>query len=218
MRKRFGDRGREHLIHATLDTLAARGYHRTTLRDIAKTAHVAPQLLRHYFGDKATLMREAYRHHKTTLAQINCFAVAAAGPDPVQRLAAFARVNFDAQADPKKVRSWLSFLEIVNSDPEMRRIKAETYDLIIREIAAIIVQIYAGRGEALDPDAARRLAMGIYAVIDGIWVEMSLDPARITADEGLALALDMIGGRIGVDFSSLSDAPCDGAFAEPEVR
>ncbi len=74
-------------------------------------------------------------------------------------------------------------------------------DLCIQTLSGWIADIHAGRSETLTPDDARKLAIGVSAVIDGISLERSLNPVGMTAAEALQIALDIIGPKIGVVFA-----------------
>ena len=95
---------------------------------------------------------------------------------------------------------WISFLELVITDPQISSIQSEIYDLYVKELSDCVEELFAERGEPLDPVTTRRLAIGIYSLIDGLWLEYALNPSRMTPDEALDIALDLIGARLGVSF------------------
>jgi len=83
--------GKARIRHAALHLFAARGYERTSLRQIAHRAHVSLALIAHHFGCKQAL-REAVDEHV-----LSCFtsAVAAEPPsrcDPAEATALRLRV------------------------------------------------------------------------------------------------------------------------------
>jgi AcrR family transcriptional regulator len=57
LRERLAAERREELIDAALTTFARRGYHATSLKEIAAAAGVTDGLLIHYFGTKLNLLR-----------------------------------------------------------------------------------------------------------------------------------------------------------------
>ena len=79
--------------------------------------------------------------------------------------------------------------------------RAKAREKSIEEIRGFISGIYASRGESLDPQTGRRLALTVSSVIDGIWFECALHPAAMTPSDAQRIALDMIGARLGVTFS-----------------
>ena len=197
-------RGRRRLIEATLDSIAEYGYHGSSLRRITSSAGVAVGLVQHHFNGKAELIRESYRHFRRSAVMTYISEAESSGPDPARRLEAFARSIFQrrAGAGRKLTKIWIGFLELVITDPEISAIQSEVYDLYVKELSECVEEIFAGRGEPINPDATRKLAIGIYSLIDGLWLEYALNPSRMTPDEALDIALDLIGARLGVTFGA----------------
>jgi AcrR family transcriptional regulator len=54
-----GSRSREAILRAARSSFATRGYDRTTIRGVARTARVDPALVHHYFGTKDRLFTAA---------------------------------------------------------------------------------------------------------------------------------------------------------------
>jgi AcrR family transcriptional regulator len=195
---------RQSLIDAALRCLATGGYQSASVRAITKAAGVTPGLLRYYFEEKSSLMLEAYRQFKRDALAAYLQAAADAGPEPARQLKAFTRsvLLFNA-ADRSEMNIWVSFQELVITDAEVAAAQAEHYDLFLEALAGWITDIYAGRGEQLMPGAVRKLAIGVNSVIDGVRLECSLNPSRMTPEEALEIALDMIGAKLGVAFAEL---------------
>ena len=186
-------------VDATLKCLARDGYHRASVRRIADTAGVTAGLLRYYFAGKTELLAQAYRQFRRDAFQVHLDDAMRAEPCPARRLEASVRSMLDFHAaDRSRMNIWVSFLEAAITDPEISAAEAENHDLYIGSLSAWIADIHAERGGSLTPDEARRLAVGTKALIDGVWLECSLNPSRMTPDEALAIALRMIGAGIGV--------------------
>ena len=193
---------RQRLIDAALECMATGGYQSASVRTITKIAGVTPGLLRYYFEEKSSLMLEAYRQFKRDTLAVYMQAAGSAGPDPAAQLEAFTRsVLFSGAADRRQMNIWVSFQELVITEPEVAAAQAETYDLLLETLGGWITDIYAARGEQLTPAAVRKLAIGVNSVIDGVWLECSLNPARMAPEEALEIALNMIGANLGVVFA-----------------
>ena len=192
--------GRQRLIEATLDSLAENGYRGSSVRRITTTAGVSLGLVQHHFNGRDGLIRASYRHFRQSAVMAYIAEAKNAGPDPARRLEAFARTILLRRADAgrKLMKTWISFLEPVISDPEVSAIQSEVYDIYVQELSQCVEQMFANRGEPLDPEAVRKLAIGIYSLLDGLWLECALNPSRMTPDEALEIALDLIGTRLGV--------------------
>lgn len=205
MKERDRREGRQRLIDATLRCLAEHGYHRSTVRKIADTAGVTAGLLRHYFDGKDELLVESYRHFMSSALSIYLDEAADAGSDPVKQLEGFVRsVLFFNAADRKQMNIWVSFLELVITDSRISAAQAANYDLFIQNLGRWLIRIFEDRGEELTAIEARKLAIGINSVIDGVWLECSLNPTRMTPEEALDIALDIIGARLAVTFEPAS--------------
>lgn len=199
-------KGRQRLIDATLKCLAKDGYHRSSVRRIADTAGVTAGLLRYYFDGKSQLLAEAYRQFRRDAFQVYLNDAMRTESHPIERLETFIRsmLHFHS-TDRSQMNIWVSFLEAIITDPEISAAEAENYDLYIESLSSWITDIYVERNESLTPDEARKLAIGTKSLIDGVWLECSLNPSKMTPDEALDIALRMIGAGIGVSFHDLSD-------------
>ena len=193
---------RQRLIDAALECMATGGYQSASVRAITRIAGVTPGLLRYYFEEKSSLMLEAYRQFKgDTLAEY-LQAAGSAGPHPAAQLESFTRsVLFSGATDRRQMNIWVSFQELVITEPEVAAAQAESYDLFLEALGGWISDIYVARGEQLAPAAVRKLAIGVNSVIDGVWLECSLNPSRMKPEEALEIALDMIGAKLGVAFA-----------------
>ena len=194
---------RQRLIDAALECMATGGYQSASVRAITKIAGVTPGLLRYYFEEKSSLMLEAYRQFKSDTLAVYLQSAGCAGPDPAAQLEAFTRsVLFSGASDRRQMNIWVSFQELVITEPEVAAAHAETYDAFLETLGGWISDIYAARGEQLTPVDVRKLAIGVNSVIDGVWLECSLNPSRMSPDEALEIALDMIGASLGVTFAA----------------
>ncbi len=193
--------GRQRLIDATLTSLGEHGYHRSSLRTIADIAGVTAGLVKHHFQGKDALMLEAYRYYRSSLLESCLDAADKAGADPVKRLEALTRsILILNPSHSGTIKIWAGFVDLVITEPEAAAVQATNRERHVREIRGCLTGIYAARGEQLSPDAAQRLALGINSTIDGMWLECGLNPSVASPEEALTIALEMIGGRIGVSF------------------
>ena len=204
MRNTKRENARQRLVDATLDSLAEHGYSGASLRTISANAGVTAGLVRYYFSGKSELIVESYRHFRKSALMDYISEAECARHDPVQRLETFARAILLMRAcgGRRLMKIWISFLELVITEPRIGAIQAEVYELYLRELKECVTEIHAERGEALTENSARKLAIGIYSTIDGLWLESALNPGRMDSEESLDIALDLIAARLGVTFSS----------------
>ena len=177
------DTRRLSLLDATARCLAKRGAAGVSVRGICAEAGVSPGLLRHYFDGVSQAIAATYRWTGWRVAQALDEAVAAAGPDPRARLLAYLTASFRPPiATGELLATWLAFWSLTRSDPAIAAVHAEIY----AEFRAGIERLIAD----LRPDLAdRRLpAVALTALIDGLWLELSLGHAPFTPDEAGRLA------------------------------
>lgn len=183
---------RQALVEAALESLAARGLGAVSVRDVATRAGVSPGLLRHHFGGFANLLNEAYRQ---TFARIDAefdAAMATAGPDPARRMAAFLEASFGPGiVDRDLLSAWLGFWGLVRSDAAAAAVHAEGYAAYRARIETLLAELASALGVAVD---ARRGAIGLSAMLDGMWLELCLDPTSFTPEEAVGIAAAWVEG------------------------
>lgn len=173
---------RQSLVEATARCLAHRGVAGTSVRSICAEAGVSPGLLRHYFGGVSEAIAETYRWTGERVARALDEAVAAAGPDPRDRLLAYLAASFRPPiADAELLATWLAFWSMTPADPSIGALHAEIYGDFRDGIEELI--------QAMRPDMhdTRLPAVALTALIDGLWLELSLGKAPFTPEEAEAL-------------------------------
>lgn len=177
------DTRRDALIAACARCLARHGAHGTSVRAICLQAGVSPGLLRHYFDGIDALVAATYRATGERVEMALKFAVHAAGPSPRARLLAFVTANFRTPiTDPELLATWLAFWSLARAASDIGKIHDEIYAANRIEMERLI----AACGDA--PAEPRLVAVGLTALIDGLWLELSLGNPSFTALEAEALA------------------------------
>ena len=181
-RQRFDER-RQSLLEATARCLAERGAAGVSVRTICAEAGVSPGLLRHYFGTMSEAIAATYRWTGARVADALDEAVKAAGPAPRARLLAYLTASFRPPiAGGELLATWLAFWSLTRSDPAIATVHAEIYGDFRAGIERLISQAR--------PDLAdtRLPAVALTALIDGLWLELSLGHAPFTPHEASVLA------------------------------
>lgn len=178
------DTRRDALIAACGRCLAKYGAQGTSVRAICLEAGVSPGLLRHYFDGIGALIAETYRATGARVADALHAAVdRVAGDDPRGRLLAFLTASFrEPIADPELLATWLAFWSLARTDRTIGEIHDEIYADNRRDLERLIA---ACPGAPVDP---RLAAVALTALVDGLWLELSLGSAPFSADEAEALA------------------------------
>ncbi|MBY8824507.1 transcriptional regulator BetI [Sphingomonas colocasiae] len=178
------DTRRQALIEATAASLAEAGIAGTSVRAICMRAGVSAGLLRHYFDGVDALIAETYRATTATVGEAHAAAVAAAGADPRARLIAYVTASFRPPvADPALLATWLAFWSLVKTDAAIAAIHADTYRGYRGELEGLLSSC------GLEQAQCRSAAIALTALVDGLWLELTLDPTTFTAEQASAMAV-----------------------------
>jgi TetR/AcrR family transcriptional regulator, transcriptional repressor of bet genes len=176
------DARRQDLVAACARVLAEKGAQGSTVRAICAEAGVSPGLLRHYFAGIGDLIAETYRqtgqHVQTALER----AVANAPDHPKDRLLAYLTASFAPEiADGALLSTWLAFWSLTRTDPIIARLHNEIYSDYRQGLEDLL--------QAYRPAADQRLTtIALTALVDGLWLELSLGNAPFTPPEARRLA------------------------------
>lgn len=174
---------RDALVRATIAEIALSGTRDITVARIAKRAGMSPALAHHYFGSKDQMLLAAMRRILSDFA-IEARTAAALAETPRARLDAIVRASFSAaNFDRDVVAAWLSFYVQAHHDPDARRL-LHIYHARLRSNL-----VHALRPLTDDPG---RLAEGIGALIDGLYMRQALRRTELATDRSVALVTDYI--------------------------
>lgn len=186
------DQRRQSLIEACARVLSQRGGHGTSVRTICAEAGVSAGLLRHYFDGIDALIAETYRVTGLRVAEAIAASVARAGRDPRARLLAFISASFKPPiADPELLGTWLAFWGLIRSKPLIAAVHDEIYEANRTALESLL---RACTGETGDTKLS---AIALTALVDGLWIELSLGTAPFFPEEAEALAERWIDALIG---------------------
>jgi TetR/AcrR family transcriptional repressor of bet genes len=173
------DDRREALVEACIRTLARRGAHGVSVRTICTEAGVSPGLLRHYFAGIDALIAQAYQTTGERVSNALEAAVACGHPgDPQSRLIAYLTASFSPPvADPDVLATWLAFWGLIRTDPAITALHAKLYADYRQRLETLLAPCLP-EGRDL-----RTSAIGLTALVDGLWLELSLGDAVFSPDE-----------------------------------
>lgn len=177
------DARRQSLVEACARCLATLGASGTSVRSICTQAGVSPGLLRHYFSGIDALVAETYRWTGARVAASLEAAVARADPTPRARLLAYLTASFRPPiASPDLLATWLAFWSLTKTDKAIAAVHADIYRDYRQGLETLIA--------ALAPNARdhRLTAVALTALVDGLWLELSLGSAPFTPEEASALS------------------------------
>jgi TetR/AcrR family transcriptional repressor of bet genes len=183
------DARRADLIEATAAVLAELGLAGTNVRAICAKAGVSPGLLRHYFGGIDDLVAATYRATSDRMDAIFAGAVEGAGRDPRARLTAYLTASFRPPVThPELLGAWTAFWALARSDSRMAAIHAESYAGYRARLSELLT--------ACGARDAERLAIMLTAMVDGLWLELSLDAESFGAEAAVAMVERAVGALV----------------------
>ena len=171
---------KEALVKATISEIGRTGSLDVTVSQIARRAGMSSALAHHYFGSKEDIFLAAMRHVLSLYgAEVRVALAGATGPrarlDAVLA-ASFGPENFRREA----VSAWLNFWVMAQSVPGARRLLA-IYQRRLRSNLLCCLRPLAG-------DRAERIADGLGALIDGLYLREALKSGPPDAAAAVAMA------------------------------
>lgn len=176
---------RTQLIEATIRTLSTRGYARTTLTEVAKTAGLSHGLVLFHFETKEKLLAETLAYLADEYRQNWEDALALAGDSPAEQLNALINADFNpAICQPERLAAWCSFWGEAQSRPLYQAScgeKDDAYNLTLEDICA---RLSAEGDYGRDALTVSRM---IRVTIEGVWLDMMTMAQPYPRDEALAV-------------------------------
>ncbi len=206
MRNKIKVLRREQLIEATIDTIAKRGFRKTTLSHVARKAKMSQGIVNFYFQTKETLLLETLKFLAEEYEAIWKRAVARTGADPVAALNAMIEADFGPEVcNRKKVAVWVAFWGEACWQPQYRKLcsqLSEAYFNQARDLCARIIE----RGDYGDYDVDA-IAHGLNSMINGLWLDLMIDPKRFDREIAKRACRNYLESLFPAEFAALGPAP-----------
>ena len=158
---------RRQLVEAAIAAIHEHGFANATVARIAAQAGISAGMVHHYFKDKDELLFATMRH---LLAELRADAVArlSGTADPCQRIRAIIDACFgDSQFEERVFSAWLALYGNARQSPRLMNILS-LYHRRLRSSLLHDLRRIVSEADAL------RLADGIAAMIDGLWLRYAL--------------------------------------------
>jgi AcrR family transcriptional regulator len=197
---------RQALIDATIECLKRYGHDGLSIRTISAQAGVSVGLINHHFPNKEELVAAAYRHINAELIVLMQAAVARAGTSPQARMRAFLEAWFSAPSlDADALAVWVVFWGLHRHSRLIQRVHRETYQGYVNLLRGMLAELLpparasrsarARHGVRGVPTVAvdlRLAAIGLTALLDGLWIEWCLEPGRFRPAEAVELCEEWV--------------------------
>lgn len=181
------------LVEATLVCLKRHGFQGASVRKICAEAGVSVGLINHHYQGKEELVAEAYLTVTGRVMRLLRDAIEASAVNPRARLSAFFSASFSPEVlAPELLDAWLAFWGAVRTSEVINLAHEQSYG----EYRAILGQVLSELAESegwLDFDAALA-AIGLSALLDGLWLEYGLNPTTFTALQGVQICEAWVDG------------------------
>jgi TetR/AcrR family transcriptional repressor of bet genes len=182
---------RRTLILATIECLKRDGHEGLSVRNISAAAGVSVGLINHHFPNKDELVAAAYRYFNNELIAGMLAAVAGAADSPRDRLRAFLSASFSRpNLDADVLAVWVVFWGLYRHSRLIQRVHHETYEdyvRLVRGMLAELLQEARSTGARATRADLRLAAIGLTALVDGLWLEWCLEPGTFRPAEAIAL-------------------------------
>jgi TetR/AcrR family transcriptional repressor of bet genes len=190
---------REALVDATLRCLKQHGHKGVSVRRISAAAGVSIGLINHHFPSISGLVAEAYETLALSLQDSITGQAENRSASPRDKLSGFFRASFAPEIlDPALFNVWLVFWSMVAHSPEIRAVHDRTYGKYRKALESLLGQL--AQSGAAPHFKVRLAAIALSALLDGLWVELSLSRSTFKPRDAVALCEDWV------------NALCRGAF------
>jgi AcrR family transcriptional regulator len=192
-RRQSPQQRRAALIAATIECLKRYGHEGLSIRTISAQAGVSVGLINHHFPNKDELVAAAFSHFNRELVD-TLEAAAARADTPAARLRAFLEASFaPPNLDADVLTVWVVFWGLYRHSRPIQRVQRETYTGYVRLVRGLLADLLGkgaegGRGRGRGGGVNLRLAaIGLTALLDGLWLEWCLEPGKFRPREAVAL-------------------------------
>lgn len=177
---------RAQIIEATINTLAARGFARTTLTEVARNAGLSHGLVLFHFDSKEGLLTDTLSHLAEEYRQNWQTALDGAGDDPATQLAALIQADFSpAICTQPRLAAWCAYWGEAQSRPLYQESCGEKDAAYEVTLTAICARLNAAGGYGGTP---ARMARILRLTIEGTWMDLMTMEAPYSIAEALATA------------------------------
>ena len=196
--RQLPEQRRQALIAATIECLKRYGHDGLSIRTISAHAGVSVGLINHHFPNKDELVAAAYRHFNSELVAGFQAAVERAPDSPRARLHAFFIAMFSPpNLDQDVLAVWVVFWGMYRHSRLIQRVHRETYQGYVQLVRGLLAALVKQERPHAKVDL-RLAAIGLNALLDGLWLEYCLEPGNFRPAEAVSLCeswVDNLGRR-----------------------
>jgi len=181
---------RKAIIESTMRCITRFGHSGTTIERICEEAQISIGLIGHHFTSKEELMLCTYQELTNQLRAETEKQLGTRHTSAENKLIAIVRSSFKgAIFNEFTLTTWLGFWGAAASSPELSKLNRKLYFDYRVELEKIFDEIALEKGIAID---SRSAALIITALIDGFWLEWTLDHKAFSAAKAEKCSLRVV--------------------------
>ncbi len=183
------------IVEAAIKCLDQGGAANLTVSSIMAEAGVSRGLVNHYFPSISELLVEAYKAMLDGLSNSAMTDMKRRSPGPAMDLKAMIDVACSPLIFEKPHnQAWLEIWALMAKEPALRKLHGEIYRSYHRELIGAIERVANTRRRKAD---ASGLATAAIALVDGLWLNWSIDSRFVSAEEAKRAVYDLFEARLG---------------------
>ncbi|GAB5471174.1 MAG: transcriptional regulator BetI [Rhodospirillales bacterium] len=184
-------RRRKQLIDAAIQSIVDHGLSSTTLATVARASGLSQSAAVFYFKSKETLLNEAFLYSLDEYRTAWREALAAAGPDPVDRLVAMVLASLDPRVLTKQnLAFWNSFWPEASRNESLNEV-CERYDA---EEQAVLLSLCIEAEPVISGDVwtPTLVARALEVLVDGIWSRLHYSPDYLSNEGSIEVTATLL--------------------------
>jgi AcrR family transcriptional regulator len=178
------------LVEAGLAVLAEGGIRAFTIDNICKTSGASRGLVTHHFGSKDGLLAAVYAAAYQPLLA----AIAPEGQEAPALPALIDHLFSPANYSRDSLNVWLAIWGEIASNGPLQAEHRALYARYRAVVAGAIARHAAAQGRRVEAEA---LAVTLIALVDGLWLELCIDPEGMSAATARAACLQVLEPLLG---------------------
>jgi TetR/AcrR family transcriptional repressor of bet genes len=187
---------RKSLIQATMRSIAKYGYSGTTIEKICEEAQISRGLINHHFKTKEELINQSYKELCDEWEYHTHGMLLETYKEPEDKLRAMISMSFSPMLFKQEYLGiWVGFWSVIGKSPSLKKLNRTMYGQDREKYQLLFEEIATKRGIKIN---ARRAAISLIALTDGLWLEWCLDPKGFTPEEAEASCVDFVARTFAV--------------------
>lgn len=180
------------MIKATIRAIARHGLSVTTIATVAKEAGLSQGIINLHFKSKERLLEETLSHIVDEYRAAWYTAIQTSGDSAAEKLAALAGVDFEKHiCQRNKLAVWYAFWGESRSRLTYRKIYAESSREFKQLLTGYCEDLIKQGGYKVQ---AQHVASGLVAINTGLWLDMLISPAQMSAEQAREISLSYLRG------------------------